>query len=161
MRFLMSLGVKNIAFNGIIRSGKGIETEGITYPELADALTKLRQIAEEGQAKLIWYTPTPYHEFNPVNYGLGIKQCTACSLNMAIEPDGTVLPCQSYYQPLGNILTDPWDKIWDHDLCKKIRERRYLDGECVECGMKDVCGGGCPLSREVGDYICLDRHSSM
>ncbi len=161
MRFLISLGVKNIAFNGIIRSGKGIETEGITYPELGQALNKLKQIADEGQVKLIWYTPTPYHELNPVNYGLGIKQCTACSLNMAIEPDGTVLPCQSYYKPLGNILTDPWDKIWDHDLCKKIRERGYLDGECVECGMKDVCGGGCPLSREAGDYVCLDRHSSM
>lgn len=161
MRFLITIGVKNIAFNGIIRSGKGIETEGITYPELAAVLTRLKAIAAEGKVKLIWYTPTPYHEFNPVNYGLGIKQCTACSLNMAIEPDGTVLPCQSYYEPLGNILTDPWVKIWDHDLCKKIRERGYLDGECPDCGMKDVCGGGCPLSRETGDYICLDRHSSM
>ena len=161
MHFLISLGVKNIAFNGIIRSGKGIETEGITYPELATVLVKLKAIAAAAQVKLIWYTPTPYHEFNPVNYGLGIKQCTACSLNMAIEPDGTVLPCQSYYEPLGNILTDHWDKIWGHDLCRKIRERKYLDGECLECGMKDVCGGGCPLSREMGDYICLDRHSSM
>ncbi len=161
MRFLISLGVKNIAFNGIIRSGGGVGTEGITYPELAVVLTKLKEIAAEGQVKLIWYTPTPYHEFNPVNYGLGIKQCTACSLNMAIEPDGTVLPCQSYYEPLGNILSDPWEKIWGHDLCKKIRERNYLDGECVECGMKDVCGGGCPLSRDSGDYVCTDRHSSM
>ena len=161
MRFLVTLGVRNIAFNGLIRSGKGIGTEGITYLELGEALTRLRKIADESKVKLIWYTPTPYHEFNPVNHGLGIKQCTACSLNMAIEPDGTVLPCQSYYEPLGNILTDPWDKIWNHDLCQKIRGRKYLDGECLECGMKDVCGGGCPLSRETGDYICLDRHSSM
>ena len=161
MRFLISLGVKNIAFNGLIRSGKGIGTEGITYQELGEVLTKLKLLADEGKVKLIWYTPTPYHEFNPVNYGLGIKQCTACSLNMAIEPDGTVLPCQSYYEPLGNILADPWEKIWDHDLCKRIRERKYLDGECLECGMSDVCGGGCPLSRNIGDYICLDRHSSM
>ena len=112
--------------------------------------------------KLIWYTPTPYHEFNPVNYGLGIKQCTACSMNMAIEPGtGRCCPARATTNRWATILTDPWDKIWDHDLCKKLRERTYLDGECVECGMKDVCGGGCPLSREVGDYICLDRHSSM
>jgi radical SAM protein with 4Fe4S-binding SPASM domain len=161
MRFLVAMGVKNIAFNGIIRSGRGVDAEGVSYSELAEALTKLKLIADESKAKLIWYTPTPYHEFNPINYGLGIKQCTACSLNMAIEPDGAVLPCQSYYEPLGNILTDPWDRIWDHDLCKRIRERSYLDGRCAECQMKDVCGGGCPLSREHGDYICLDRHSSM
>ena len=161
MRFLISLGVRHIAFNGIIRSGKGLETEGITYSELTTVMTRLKAIAEESGVKVIWYTPTPYHEFNPVNFGLGIKQCTACSLNMAIEPDGAVLPCQSYYRPLGNILTDPWEKIWNDELCKGIRERRYLDGECLECGMRDVCGGGCPLAREHGDYVCLDRHSTM
>jgi radical SAM protein with 4Fe4S-binding SPASM domain len=161
MRYLISMGVRNIAFNGLIRSGKGINAEGITYEELAKVLGSLKGIASENGVKLIWYTPTPYHEFNPINHGLGIKQCTACALNMAVEPDGTVLPCQSYYQPLGNILTDDWKMIWEHDLCKRIRNREYLDGDCVNCGMNEVCGGGCPLSREHGDYICLDRHSHM
>ncbi|OPY33148.1 MAG: pyrroloquinoline quinone biosynthesis protein PqqE [Methanomassiliicoccales archaeon PtaU1.Bin124] len=161
MRFLISLGVEHVAFNGIIRSGKGVDAEGVSFAELTEALMLLKRIADENHVRLIWYTPTPYHELNPINFGLGIKQCTACSLNMAVEPDGTVLPCQSFYEPLGNILGDPWEKIWDHDLCKRIRERRYLDGKCPTCGMKDVCGGGCPLAREHGDYICLDRHSSM
>jgi radical SAM protein with 4Fe4S-binding SPASM domain len=161
MRYLISMGVRNIAFNGLIRSGKGINAEGITYEELAKVLGSLKGIASENGVKLIWYTPTPYHEFNPINHGLGIKQCTACALNMAVEPDGTVLPCQSYYQPLGNVLTDDWKMIWEHDLCKRIRNREYLDGDCVNCGMNEVCGGGCPLSREHGDYICLDRHSHM
>ncbi|MFA5314032.1 MAG: radical SAM protein, partial [Methanomassiliicoccales archaeon] len=44
MRFLISLGVKNIAFNGIIRSGKGVDTEGVSYEELAAALTKLKRM---------------------------------------------------------------------------------------------------------------------
>ena len=161
MRHLIALGVKNIAFNSVIRSGRGEETEGITYDELRSVLTKAKSIADEKGVNLIWYSPTPYCEFNPINYGLGIKQCTACSLNMAIEPDGTVIPCQSYYEPLGNILTDPWEGIWDHDLCKRIRERKYLDGKCVDCQLSDVCGGGCPLARTHGDYVCLDRHSSM
>ncbi|HEX9908108.1 MAG TPA: radical SAM protein [Thermoplasmata archaeon] len=161
MRFIIGLGVKNIAFNSIIRSGKGEEAEAITFDELKDLLKKLRTIAVENNVKLIWYSPTPYCEFNPVNAGLGIKQCTACALNMAIEPDGTVLPCQSFYEPLGNMTTDPWDRIWNHELCRKIRERGYLDGKCVACDLKQVCGGGCPLSREHGDYVCLDRHSSM
>lgn len=161
MRFLISLGVRNIAFNGLIRSGKGVDAEGIGYPELTSILDRLKGMADDHGVKLIWYTPTPYHELNPINHGLGIKQCTACSLNMAVEPDGSVLPCQSYYRPLGNILTDDWRDIWEHDLCRRIRNREYLDGECVDCAMKEVCGGGCPLSREHGDYICLDRHSSM
>lgn len=161
MRFIIRLGVKNIAFNSIIRSGRGEQADAITFEELDRILAKLQAIAHESGVKLIWYTPTPYCEFNPVNKGLGIKQCTACTLNMAVEPDGAVLPCQSYYEPLGNLLTDPWEGIWNHELCQKIRRRGYLDGKCVECDLKQVCGGGCPLSREHGDYVCLDRHSSM
>jgi len=161
MRFLIGLGVKNIAFNSIIRSGKGEDAEGITFEQLSGLLARLRSMATESGVNMIWYSPTPYCEFNPINYGLGIKQCTACSINMAVEPDGTVLPCQSYYEPLGNMLTDNWDTIWNHDLCKSIRERKYLDDRCVSCQLKQVCGGGCPLAQKHGDYMCLDRHSSM
>ncbi len=160
MRFLVGLGVKNIAFNVIIRSGKGETAVGISYEEMCDALHRLKAIADESKVNMIWYSPTPYCEFNPVNEGFGIKQCTACSINMAIEPDGTVLPCQSYYVPLGNILRDPWERIWDHELCKEIRERKNLPEKCADCQLKQVCGGGCPLAHGDGDFMCVDRHSS-
>jgi radical SAM protein with 4Fe4S-binding SPASM domain len=159
MAFLVSMGVRNVAFNSIIRSGKGKEAEAVSCEELQDLLPRLKRMAAKTGTKLTWYTPTPYCELNPVNLDLGIKQCTACSLSMAIEPDGSVLPCQSYYRPLGNILKDDWGDIWGHQLCKDIRERKYLDGECLECGLKDVCGGGCPLAREHGDYSCLEGRS--
>jgi radical SAM protein with 4Fe4S-binding SPASM domain len=124
-------------------------------------LEELKGIASEADVRLIWYSPTPYCELNPVNMGLGIKQCTACALNMAVEPDGTVIPCQSYYEPLGNMLLDDWSGIWDHPLCERIRNREYIDAKCRGCDMLQLCGGGCPLSVEHGDYVCLDRHSSM
>ena len=37
---------------------------------------------------------------------LGVKGCTAALYNMCVEPNGDVLPCQSYYHPLGNLLRD-------------------------------------------------------
>jgi len=160
-RFLVGLGVRNIAFNSIIRSGKGVQAEGVTYQELAPLLEELKELASDSDTNLIWYSPTPYCEFNPVNMGLGMKQCTACSLNMAVEPDGTVLPCQSYYEPLGNLLTDDWDRIWTHPLCERIRNREYVEERCRSCEMLQLCGGGCPLSLGHGDYTCLDRHSTM
>jgi radical SAM protein with 4Fe4S-binding SPASM domain len=72
-----------------------------------------------------------------------------------------VLPCQSYYESLGNVLTDDWFGIWEHQLCKSIRERDYMAGKCAECDLVQVCGGGCPLALEHGDYVCLDRMSSI
>ena len=49
----------------------------------------------------------------------------ACLSNMAVAPDGGVIPCQSWLssQPLGNILADDWDKIWQSERCAAIRAK--------------------------------------
>ncbi|MCJ7533094.1 MAG: SPASM domain-containing protein, partial [Anaerolineales bacterium] len=54
-------------------------------------------------------------------------------------------PCQSYYQQVGNIISDPWGSIWNHKLCLRLRERQYVPNECRECALLAECGGGCPL----------------
>ncbi len=77
---------------------------------------------------------------------MGVKGCTAARYNMAVEPDGSVLPCQSYYQSVGNMLGDSWDSIWNHDLSRWLRERRYVAEGCQACVLLPECGGGCPLS---------------
>ena len=52
-----------------------------------------------------------------------IPSCGACLSNMALAPDGTVLPCQSWLEGpgLGNLLTDDWRGIWDGEPCRRIR----------------------------------------
>jgi len=65
---------------------------------------------------------------------------------LCIEPDGEVIPCQSYYQSLGNILAQPWESIWNHPLALWLRERRYVPEACHDCPVLAECGGGCPLS---------------
>ena len=45
--------------------------------------------------------------------------------NMAVSPNGNVMPCQSWLgegASLGNILEVKWDKIWNSVQCKKIRK---------------------------------------
>ncbi len=76
---------------------------------------------------------------------LGVKGCTAALYNMCVEPDGAVIPCQSYYSPLGSLLNDPWDSIWNHDLAVSLRERRSIPEKCAGCALLSECGGGCPL----------------
>jgi radical SAM protein with 4Fe4S-binding SPASM domain len=83
-----------------------------------------------------------------VTLDLGVKGCTAALYNMCVEPDGGVLPCQSYYHQLGNLLTDEWDVIWNHDLAVRLRERKALPEKCNGCLLLAECGGGCPLQFE-------------
>jgi radical SAM protein with 4Fe4S-binding SPASM domain len=65
---------------------------------------------------------------------------------MCIEPNGEVLPCQSYYQSLGNFLTDDWESIWHHPLAEGLRKRKYISEQCEDCLIVSQCGGGCPLA---------------
>ncbi len=149
MEFLAQLKVPTIGLNGLIYSGRGAETGiGIEENDLTALLALVVDLTQAHGQRLIWYTPTQYCHFDPVTYGLGVKGCTAASYNMCIEPDGTVLPCQSYYQPLGNMLIDEWANIWNHDLAVSIREKKHLPNTCNICNLLSECGGGCPLYLE-------------
>jgi len=157
--FLHSLGLRQFACNSIIYSGRASQPEiirefAIEESELEPILVKIRDHAHELSMEFIWYTPTEYCILNPLKLNLGIKTCSACSIGMCIEPDGTVIPCQSYFTPLGNILKDDWRKIWQHPTCLEIRNRKYVPEKCLTCPMLNVCGGGCPLKIKYETYIC-------
>lgn len=159
--FLAGLGVRTVACNGLIYAGRGRDV-GIGIPEadLEPILAKVQERAVEHDLRLIWYTPTRYCEFNPLEHDLGVKGCSAARYNMCVEPDGDVIPCQSYFQSMGNILTDPWESIWNGELARYLRDREWLPDECRRCPDVEVCGGGCPLYVREGEYQCLDSQST-
>ena len=148
IEFLHGLGLKQFACNSLIYSGKApevAESFALEESSLEPILTRIQSKARQLGMEFTWYTPTQYCEVNPLELELGIKSCSACRINMAIEPDGTVIPCQSYFVPLGNILKDEWTKIWQNPLCLKIRDRKYAPDKCYECPSLNICGAGCPL----------------
>ncbi len=144
--FLAAEGVPTVGLNALIYAGHGLTVgTGLKESELPPLLDLARRKTGQNGQKLIWYTPTQYCRFDPQQLELGVKGCTAALYNMCVESDGSVLPCQSYYQSLGNILRDPWDSIWNHDLAVSLRERRYVPDVCRSCSILQECGGGCPL----------------
>jgi radical SAM protein with 4Fe4S-binding SPASM domain len=145
--FLAELGVPTVGCNALIHAGHGAQVgSGLPEGSLAPVLQEVRERIEAHGQRLIWYTPTQYCHFDPVQAELGVKGCTAARYNMCVEPDGAVLPCQSYYQPIGNLLRDSWDSIWNHDLALWLRHRKYMSDDCHACALVAECGGGCPLS---------------
>ncbi len=154
LEFLAELGVPTVGLNALIYSGHGVEAgSGLPESSLPAMLDVAREITGRTGQRLIWYTPTRYCEFDPLMLDLGVKGCTAALYAMCVEPDGAVLPCQSYYQPLGRLPADPWDSIWNHPLALSLRERRDVPSACRECSVFEVCGGGCPLSRQANPEL--------
>jgi len=153
--FVADLGVPALAANGMIRSGGGRSSpEGIDEAELGPLLVRLRDRAAERGLRFLWYTPTPYCRLSPLELELGPRRCNAAEYSICIEPNGDVLPCQSYYVPAGNLLRDPWEKIWQSPLFRSFRERTAdpaasgLPAGCRDCPDLGFCGGGCRLEWE-------------
>ena len=148
LNYLADLHVPTIGLNALIYSGRGAEVQtGLNESELPVLLSLAEEHCEKSGQRLIWYTPTQYCHFNPLLLQLGVKGCTAAYYNMCIEPDGQVIPCQSYYESLGHILKDSWDSVWNHPLALDLRERRSIPEGCLACDFLKECGGGCPLAR--------------
>ncbi len=147
--FLERMGVPTFGLNALIYSGRGKTVgTGLSEQALPALLEHARTHVDRTGQRLIWYTPTQYCNFDPMQLELGVKGCTAALYNMCIEPDGAVLPCQSYYEPLGNILKDSWSEVWNHPLAIRLRERENLPSKCTMCALVTECAGGCPLARE-------------
>jgi radical SAM protein with 4Fe4S-binding SPASM domain len=155
--YISELGVAAFGCNSLIYSGKANEVSqefALSIEDLKPLLTKVRDKAQQLNLKFLWYTPTQYCRFDPVEMGLGVKSCSAAMINMCVGPNGDVYPCQSYFESLGNILVGPWEKIWNHPLAKKIRNREYVEPKCKDCPQLQVCGGGCPLELQDKPHLC-------
>ena len=155
--FIKKLGVAAFGCNSLIYSGKAnaVSQEfALSIERLCKLLPEISEKAQRLNMKFLWYTPTQYCRLNPVELGLGIKSCTAAMVNMCVGPNGEVYPCQSYFQSLGNILTDPWNKIWNHPLAIQLRNRTYAEQKCENCSELKLCGGGCPLELKSKNYLC-------
>lgn len=149
LEFLGQTGLKTIGLNALIYSGRGATVgTGLSESELEPLLAQAKRSTEKFGQRLIWYTPTQYCNFDPVQMDLGVKGCTAALYNMCIEPDGSVIPCQSYYHSLGKFLQLPWKAIWEHPLSLSLRDRKDLPDKCQSCAIVKECGGGCPLTFE-------------
>lgn len=98
---LVELGVSSISLSASTES-------------LADSLSAAREYAADLNLSLVWDTPVPYSSNNPfaMEFMGRERPPGAGHAWLYVEPDGDVLPDQDINQVLGNLLTDPWEKIW-------------------------------------------------
>jgi radical SAM protein with 4Fe4S-binding SPASM domain len=160
IEFLYDLGIRTFAMNGMIYAGGGFEhPNAILAEELPAIISKVRTLADDYGMRFLWYTPTEYCRMSPMELDVGTKKCNAGEYSICIEPNGDVLPCQSYYVSAGNILNDPWDSIWNNNLFISFRDREEypeeyeLPQKCWNCPDLFVCGAGCRIEREAEDGV--------
>lgn len=80
---------------------------------LAATLGASRDKAALLQMELVWNLPVPYSARHPVALEAGDAQMEGAGRAwLYVEPDGDVRPAQGDPKVLGNLLREPWEKIW-------------------------------------------------
>jgi hypothetical protein len=85
----------------------------IADPALQPALQQDQASAANHHLPLDWDLPVPYSHLHPVAFEKNIAAPDGAGLAwLYVEPDGDVLPAQGINRVMGNLLRDPWEKIW-------------------------------------------------
>lgn len=146
LEFLHGLGITYVSTSGLIVAGAAEKAMGsketLTPDELYLVLREAKGYCDAHGMDLIFTSPGWLSESQQASLGLPLPLCGACLTNMAVAPDGTVVPCQSWLNDrgLGNILTTRWNKIWDNRESQKIRARARFGNICPLKAAQEVAG---------------------
>ena len=143
LKFLKEKGVIYVTCSGLITTGNALgeasERLQLSSEELEQILRDAVSYCAENGMEIAFTSPgwIPERVFEELR--IASPSCGACLSNMAVTPGGNVVPCQSWLsdEPLGNMLTDSWQTIWDHPVCT---ERRNYSAELTgECPLRRTC----------------------
>lgn len=138
LEFCRDLGVKYFSCSGLIPTGGAAQADSVATRLDASTLEGILRGAmaycRKNELDLNFTSPGWLSDKVLRSMGLNPPACGACLSNMAVAPDGTVVPCQSWLNgtALGNILETPWEKIWNHPEAAAIRSRAVEpDKKCL------------------------------
>jgi MoaA/NifB/PqqE/SkfB family radical SAM enzyme len=139
LALIHSLGVRFVTVSGLIctgSAGRNHETHDLSEDELFSVLQEAKAFCNENGMEIDFTSPGLIAREKLESLSMNVPMCGAALSNMAIAPDGTVVPCQSWLSDeagLGNILTDKFSSIWKHKLARSLR------------GMNEEKALGCPF----------------
>lgn len=145
LEFIYGLGVRFVTVSGLICTGMaGINHEeyDLSSAELFETVRTAKAFCDAHEMEMDFTSPGLIDADKLEAMGMNVPMCGACLSNMAIAPDGSVVPCQSWLggdASLGNILNDPFRKIWSHPMCKELRN--MPQAQALHCPFRARKGG--------------------
>lgn len=145
LEFIHSSGVRFVTVSGLICTGMaGINHAeyDLSSAELYEIVRNAKEFCNAHEMEMDFTSPGLIEAEKLEELGMNVPMCGACLSNMAIASDGSVVPCQSWLgadASLGNILTDPFKRIWNHPRCKELRNMTAQ--QALNCPFRTLKGG--------------------
>ncbi len=128
LAFLHEKGVLYVTCSGLITTGNAAteasERLQLSHAELRDILRESVEYCFANGMEISFTSPGWVGDDFCRELGITTPNCGACLSNMAVTPSGNVVPCQSWLsdEPLGNLLRDEWENIWNGERCRERRD---------------------------------------
>jgi radical SAM protein with 4Fe4S-binding SPASM domain len=149
------LELSYFSMNMVIYTGTAAKLRNelqVKYEDIGEIVKRVKRRANKKGVQFVWYAPTPVCMFNPIALGLGAKSCAACDGLLSVDAEGGLLPCSSFSEPVGNLLQESFEKVWNNRASKFWRSKDYAPVGCKECDHFDYCFGACPLYWDVHGF---------
>ncbi len=143
LEFLKELGIIYFTCSSIIETGnaetKTSKDTRLSSKDLLEVVKSAKEYCDNNCLYIDFTTPGALDKKVFEELKMNNPICGACMSNMAVAPNGCVVPCQSYLSnsSLGDLTYKSWASIWDNPKTKEIREEALK----IE--------NGCLLSKEV------------
>lgn len=137
LEFIKSLGVSFVTVSGLICTGMAEinhEEYDLSEEALFEIVKEAKIFCTLNEMEMDFTSPGLISKERLEAIGVNVPMCGAALSNMAIAPDGTVVPCQSWLNSeadLGNILTDKFSDIWKNKKCLDLRN--MTEEEALNC----------------------------
>ncbi len=140
LEFLHQKGILYVTCSGLITTGNACTEQSealqLTSEEMEALFKEAIEYCHANGMEISFTSPGWVGDELFDTYGLAKPVCGACLSNMAVTPGGNVVPCQSDLngEPLGNMLRDDWESIWNHPDCEL--HRAYSARQTGECPLR-------------------------
>jgi radical SAM protein with 4Fe4S-binding SPASM domain len=117
--------------------------ESLSFPEYLAELSALQRRHPRAEGVHCGFVTDPA---GPPE--LAAVRCPAGTTKLSALPDGSVFPCYLLFRSpefrLGNLFTDPFERIWHHPALDLFRSFRGNGCPRRGCACHGECHGGCP-----------------
>ena len=137
LELLYSLGVRFVTVSGLIATGMAGVKHGeydLTSAQLAAIVTEAKEYCDSHGMEIDFTSPGLIERDVLESLGMNVPSCGACISNMAVAPDGSVVPCQSWLGSdavLGNLLAGDFESVWRAPECVALRS--MSEEEALSC----------------------------
>ncbi len=103
----------------------------------------MTEAAEDTQARYLWAPPVRFDNSKSLAQQVRAGPRTAGDIAVRVEADGRVFAPRGR-DCAGNLLTESWEDIWNHECFTRYRQRLQAPTRCSDCPDLEICAADCP-----------------